>query len=630
MSFQRLNCLFAASWVGCALGNPSAALATSDAPAVLFLEEADPGRPAYVAMMSGFRQTLEKQFHGMVAIYPENLDLARLSNADYRDHTGQWLRQKYRGKVIDVVVASGQTSIELAKQLRADYWPDAKIVGISGAAADPLGESPRNPADPVALLAVSLDVSGTLDAARALMPEASRLVVVMGAREAYADINEWILSEAEAAAERHGLAVEPLSGLSLDETRRRLSILPSDVIVLYGGISQDGEGRNYIPREALEELSRTSGAPIFGMIDTFIGYGITGGSVLSMEELGSELAMMTVEAINAPAGETPASRESWASSMMFDWRELQKFGLTGRPLPERAEIHFEPPPLWQTHRAALLGTGAFVAGQSVLIVALIMQLRLRRRAEKTVNTQRDQLAHAGRVSLLGQLAASIAHELNQPLGTILRNAGAAERLLKKKNPDIVELRAIIADIRADDTRASDAIERMRALLNRHPMEFTGVDLKELLRDAAALLEFEAKRRGIDLRVVTAPGLPPVHGDRVCLQQIVINLVLNSMDALDGRDGGSVVMKADPDASGSMIILRIQDNGQGIQEAIRASIFEPFHTTKPAGMGMGLAICQTIAEAHGGTLSVESSGPDGTCFSCSLHSHESSSHYWHRR
>lgn len=615
MLFPRLKSLLAACWIALASGGPGVAWGSTGAPAVLFLEDDEAGRPGYVAMMSGFRQSLQKSLPGSVAIYLENLDLARFSHPDYHDQTRQWLRQKYQGKKINVVVASGPISMKLATEYRAEFWPDAGMIGLG---FKPQPEIPPEPGAPVAWLSVKLDAAGTLDAARALMPGASRLVVVVGAKSAYAGLNDFFLREAEAAAARHGLAMESLAGLPLAETRHRLSLLPRNAIVFYGSISLDGEGRAYTPRDVLVDLSRASGAPIFGLSETFMGYGMTGGVVLRMEELGRELADMTAEALTAPPGKAPASRESRAQGTLFDWRELQKFGLSPRRLPEGAEIRFEPTSLWKTHRNAVLGSVTLLVGQSALIVAFIIQLRRRKKAEQKVLMQRDQLAHVGRVSSLGQLAASIAHELNQPLGAILRNAGAAERLLQKADPDIRELRAIVDDIRADDRRASTVIERMRALLTRHSLDFEALDLKEVLHEAADLLKYEAVQRGVALKVVTAPGLPSVHGDRVHLQQMVINLVLNSMDALQGKPDGAVVIEAEPDASTGMIALRVRDNGQGITESIRSALFEPFQSTKPAGMGMGLAISQTIAEAHEGVLQVESSSPAGTCFCCSLH------------
>jgi hypothetical protein len=286
MSLACLNRLLVACWIAFASGVSGVVSASPDAPAVLFLEEDEAGRPGYVALMSGFRQALEKRLPGRVAIYQENLDLARFSDPDYRGRCRQWFQDKYRDTEIDVLVASGPLSVKLAGDLREELWPGARIIGVAG---DPLAEG----APHVTWLTMKLDAAGTLDAARALVPGASRLVVVVGARSAYAGFNEFILREAEAAAARHGLAMESLAGLSLAETRHRLSLLPRDAIVFYGSISVDGAGRAYTPRDVLEDLARASGAPIFGFSETFMGYGMTGGVVLRMEELGRELADMT-------------------------------------------------------------------------------------------------------------------------------------------------------------------------------------------------------------------------------------------------------------------------------------------------------------------------------------------------
>lgn len=613
MTDSRIVSLLAALGVACLILAPGMASASPEAPAVLFLEEDDAGRPGYVSMMNGFRESLERSQRNMVAIYQENLDFARFSHEDYREEYGRWLRQKYRSKEIDVVVASGPVSVKLAGEFRKELWPGAKVIALGGA---PPADGPSE--NPVSWLVVRLDVRGTVRAARELMPEATRLVVVMGAKSAYQGMNEFILGEVEAAAGGLGLSVERLVGLSLEETRRRVSALPANVIVFYGSISLDGNGVACVPRDVLANLAKVSGAPVFGMSESFLGYGLTGGVLLRMEKLGRELAAMTAEAIEAPAGAPPSARSSTALDIVFDWRELQRYGLGRRQLPAGAELRFAPRSIWEEHRNAVLGGATLLAGQSGLIVAFMVQFRRRKSAELKVLRQRDQLAHAGRVSSLGQLAAAIAHELNQPLGAILMNAGAAERLLQKAEPDLPELRAIIADIRSDDTRASSVIERMRALLTGHPMRFEPVDLKELLRQAAELLECGTRRSGIVLKTVTAPGLPLVHGDRVHLQQLVINLALNAMDALGEKPGGAVVLLAERPSPDGMVVLKVRDTGPGIPDSIRATLFEPFQTTKPAGMGMGLAISQTIAQAHGGTLGVESSGPEGTCFYCTLH------------
>ena len=232
MSFPPLKYLLAACWFAVVFGASGIAWASTDAKAVLFLEDDEAGRPGYVAMMGGFRQTLEQSLPGGVAIYQENLDLTRFSHPDYPDQTRQWLRQKYQGKKINVVVASGPGSMKLAGEYCGEFWPDAVIIGLG---FKPLHEKQTpGPAAHVAWLTMNLDAAGTLDAARTLMPGASRLVVVVGAKSAYAGMNDFFLREAEAAAARHGLAMEFLAGLPLAETRHRLSLLTRDVMVLYG------------------------------------------------------------------------------------------------------------------------------------------------------------------------------------------------------------------------------------------------------------------------------------------------------------------------------------------------------------------------------------------------------------
>ncbi|MGC4017701.1 MAG: ATP-binding protein [Luteolibacter sp.] len=234
----------------------------------------------------------------------------------------------------------------------------------------------------------------------------------------------------------------------------------------------------------------------------------------------------------------------------------------------------------------------------------------RRRSETELAQIRGQLAHAGRISMMGQLAAALAHELNQPLGAILRNAEAAALFLKTPEPDLEELRAILHDIEKDDKRAGGVIERLRALLKRKDIEIRPVALKELLDEVGVLIRAEASVRGVRVMVVAPEDLPPVRGDRVHLQQVLINLVINGMDALAGmgREERRVTISARHGEPG-LVEVRVEDTGPGIEEKVLPQVFDPFFTTKPNGMGMGLPICRTIVEAHDGVITAES-GPGG--------------------
>jgi len=253
-------------------------------------------------------------------------------------------------------------------------------------------------------------------------------------------------------------------------------------------------------------------------------------------------------------------------------------------------------------------------GRPALVRGVLRDISEQRRAQHESQELRRELAHAGRVSMLGQLSSSLTHELSQPLGAILRNAEAASMLLASKTPDYGELKEIVADILRDDRRARDVIDRLRSLLKRREVEYQRTDTDTLMQDVLAIARADAASRGVTLDHVPTPGLPPVLCDRVQVSQVILNLVLNAMDAVADRPASqrTVRLWSQPGADG-MVELCVTDNGPGIDVDAVRRIFEPFYTTKSAGMGMGLAISRTIAEAHGGRLVVDEPTPTGATF-----------------
>lgn len=235
----------------------------------------------------------------------------------------------------------------------------------------------------------------------------------------------------------------------------------------------------------------------------------------------------------------------------------------------------------------------------------------RKAAELETLHLRQEITHVGRVSMMGQLASALAHEINQPLGAILRNAEAAELFLRHESPDLDEIRAILADIRRDDQRAGMVIERMRTLLRRHDLTARPVEVGELFAEVGSLLRGDAAARKVKLELAAPNDLPPALGDRIHLQQVLLNLILNGMDALNGAaaEGRRVNVVARL-AESRMIEIAVSDSGHGIPAEKLAHVFEPFFTTKPSGIGMGLPISQNIVETHGGRLWAENNDAGG--------------------
>jgi signal transduction histidine kinase/integral membrane sensor domain MASE1 len=250
------------------------------------------------------------------------------------------------------------------------------------------------------------------------------------------------------------------------------------------------------------------------------------------------------------------------------------------------------------------------------VVVSLTDITRRKQMELDAQQTRQELAHFTRVSAMGELAASLAHELNQPLAGILANAQAGQRFLAADGADLDEIRAILADIVEDDRRAGEVIRRLRELLRKGAPSRALLDLNPLIGDVARLLGSDALMRGLSITLDFDPKLPPVIADRVELQQVVLNLLVNAMEAMTGPEavGRTVIVRTHCPHPG-MVQVSVQDTGTGIVAA--GSIFEPFYTTKADGMGMGLSIARSIIEAHGGQIWAENNSTGGATFHFAL-------------
>jgi PAS domain S-box-containing protein len=237
------------------------------------------------------------------------------------------------------------------------------------------------------------------------------------------------------------------------------------------------------------------------------------------------------------------------------------------------------------------------------------------------------LAHVNRVSMMGELSASIAHEVNQPLTGIVSNASACLRFLAGAAPNMDEAREAVSDIVRDGKRAGEVIARIRALTKRTAPRKEELDLNETIRDVLVLVADEAKRKSVVIEPRFADDLFPVSGDRVQLQQVLLNLVMNGIEAMSGMDEGARQLSiATRNIEDVQVQVIVRDTGAGIDPNTMSKIFDPFYTTKPGGMGMGLSICLSIVQSHGGRLWATANNGNGTSFHLSLPKHhEQGSH-----
>lgn len=281
-------------------------------------------------------------------------------------------------------------------------------------------------------------------------------------------------------------------------------------------------------------------------------------------------------------------------------------------------IRFREPGAWERYRWQIASIGLLLLLETALILGLLYERRRRRKAGIEAHHRIAELAHVNPRATVGELSGAIAHELNQPLGAILRNTEAAELMLGAASPDVTELKEILSDIKHDDERAGEVIGRLRRLLGKAPLEPQEIDLNEILSEVFAFLSAQASARRVTLDTSLTSQAPRISGDRIQLQQVILNLVMNGMDAIGSAGSRDRHIVGRTSVVGETLVgVSIEDSGPGIPIGNAKEIFEPFFTTKTAGMGMGLSIARTIIESHRGQIWAHNQSAGGAVFRFTL-------------
>lgn len=581
---------------------------------VLFLFGASRLLPANLEKERGLRKALGNPADARVELYVEFLDVPRFEGESYAQIVARFLHDKYASHPPKVIVVGNEGALDFVLSNRAVVFPRTPVVHAGVTSFFLQAHSPLP--DDVLGMPVEYDTVRTIDLAFRLAPNATRLLLVTGT-------SEWDRSwEARLRNElpRFPARAKPefLSGLSTEAIRKRLAGLGEDTVVFTPGYFRDGDGKVFTPIESFRIIAAASAVPVYGPLDTFLGAGAVGGYTPSFEAMGQQ-AGRTVKALLD--GATPASLRSaefMPTTLNLDWRQIRRWGIDESAIPSDAVIQFREPGLLERYRPQVITAAIAFLLQAALIIGLLVERRRRRVAEGEAQARLSEMAHMNRRVAMGGLAASIAHELNQPLGAIYNNAGAALMLIKADPPKLEEIAEILGDIQQDDKRASDVIARIRKMLSKAKIEMADLDLNEAIGDVMKMLAADAAARGVSLKVDLAPGLPRVHADRVQVQQVILNLAINAMEAMHEQPMAKreLVVRS-VRADGKEAEVTIADSGVGISPEMLPRVFDPFVTSKPSGMGLGLSISRAIVEAHGGAIRAENLPAGGAAFHFTL-------------
>jgi signal transduction histidine kinase len=556
----------------------------------------------------GIREELNRQSPWPLTITNQSVVSARYSNISPEIAFVDCLSSLFAQQPPDVIVSVGAPAAAFVQRNRSQLFTSTPMV-LTALEQRRIQYSDLTQND--AVVPVQIDYKAVIANILEVLPDTRHIAVVNGVSPNEQFWSGLIRKEAIPLADR--IKFTFLDNLSFEDILKEAARLPPHSAIVWEGMSVDAAGVVHDGDDAFKRLRAVSSAPIFGYTEPLIGQGVVGGPFNAVRDTSRTAAAVAVRILGgAKAGDIRIPPLPF-SAPRFDWREMERWGISESRLPPGSKIDFRDPTAWEQYRWQIALVCGVILLQGALISGLLFERRRRVFAEVQATQRSAELAHINRYSIAGELTTTISHELNQPLGAILTNTETAEMIVKSATPDLNEVAEILADIRRDDLRATEVIGRLRSLLRKAPLELKHIDFNEVARDTMRLLSALAVARKVAFTSLVGEAPLPIKGDAVQLQQVILNLIVNAMDAMSNMPIADRRITISSALDYNSAEVSVSDMGPGIPKETLKDVFEPFFTTKPQGMGMGLSIARTIIEAHGGQLLAENRTGGGATF-----------------
>jgi signal transduction histidine kinase len=555
------------------------------------------------------RAELKRQSPWPLDIIENSLVTARFSDENPEAPFVEYLSALFAKRPLDVIVSIGAPAADFVQRHRRRLFPTTPMVFT---AVDQRRVQYSNLTANDVAVAVNINYLSAFENILQVLPDTKDVIVVVGTSPIEKFWKDAIGKQAEPLTNR--IKLSWTDELPFEELLKQASALPPHTAIFWELMIVDAAGVVHEGNVPLERLHAVANAPIFSYDESFFGSGIVGGPLLIVADTSRLTATVAVRILNGEkAGDIKVSPVEF-SAPRFDWGQIQRWGISEKNLPPGGKILFRDPTVWEQYRAHILAVTAAILTQAALIFWLLYEHWRRQRAEILARNTMSELSHVNRMATAGQLSASIAHEVNQPLAGIVANAQAALRWLEKAN--VEEVREGLKRIVSDGHRASDIITNLRAMFKSDVQEKALVDINKLVLSVLALVRIDLQKHEIKLQTQLDDQIPQVLGNQVQLQQVISNLVVNAIESMGSLQTRALRIKTELSQSNT-VQVSIEDTGTGIKSSDVAKLFKPMFTTKARGMGMGLSICQSIIENHDGRIWVSPGATGGSIFQFEL-------------
>jgi signal transduction histidine kinase len=563
-------------------------------------------------MSTEIHAELARQSPWPLDIIDHSIVSARNENDKSEDRFIDYLGALFEKERLDIIISIGAPAAVFVQRHRQRLFATTPMVL---AALEQRRIQPSMLTENDAVAGVAANFPAVIENILRVLPDTKTIAVVMGdsPNERY-----WLdVLRKEYAQFAGRLSFVWSNNMPFADILKQVAVLPPHSAIFFFLMNVDAAGISYEGDTAMRSVSAVANAPIFTHDDTyFLDGGIVGGPMHSYINTSRHAVAVAMRVLGGEKpGDIKAAPVQFAPPK-FDWRQLQRWGISESRLPPGSQTYFREPSVWELYRVQVIAILAALVLQTVLISWLVYEHRRRSAAEVRSRSAMAELAHLNRLETAGQLSASIAHEINQPVTGIALKAAAALRWLAVDKPDVEKIRSILTDIAGAAHRAGDIITGVRAMFKKDTNVKAAINLNNVINTVLALLQLDLQKEDVRVETTLEDQLPAVAGDPVQLQQVVLNLIVNAAEAMRAVQRRALRVQSNRTAAGT-VRVSIEDSGPGISEPDRARIFDPMFTTKAAGMGMGLSICRSIIENHGGKIWVEPAAARGTLFQFEL-------------